>query len=65
MTMTYTGSLEDPSGLLGDEGDKYAVREIEFLIMDLDSPYNAILGRNSINTFKMVVSMDHLKDKFT
>ena len=37
---------------------------MEFLVVDVDSPYNAILGCNSINVFKMVVSMVHLEAKF-
>ena len=38
--------------------------EIEFLVVDVDLLYNAILGRNSINVFEMVVLMVHLKANF-
>ena len=33
-------------------------------MVDIKSPYNAILRCNSINAFKMVISMVHLKAKF-
>ena len=49
---------------LGDDGMKYTTREVEFLVVDIDSPYNAILGRSLINAFEMIVSMIHLKAKF-
>ena len=49
---------------MGDEAKKYAVREVELLVVDIDLPYNAIHGRNSINAFEMVVWMIHLKAKF-
>ena len=49
---------------LGDEGLKYATKEVEFLMVDNESPYNAILGCNPINAFKMVILMVHLKAKF-
>ena len=44
----FDGRLVRPRGIiklpleLGDEGSKYAVREVEFLVVDVDSPYNAI-----------------------
>ena len=37
---------------------------IAFLVVDIVSPRNAILGRNSINAFKMATSMAHLKANF-
>ena len=49
---------------LGDGGLRYVVREIEFVVVDVESPYNAILGWNSINAFELVISMAHLKAKF-
>ena len=49
---------------LGDGGLRYAMREVEFLVVDVESPYNVILGRNSINAFELVISMAHLKAKF-
>ena len=29
---------------LGDGGFRYAMREVEFLVVDVESPYNATLG---------------------
>ena len=49
---------------LGDGGLRYAVREVEFLVVDVKLPYNTILGRNSINAFELVISMAHSKAKF-
>ena len=49
---------------LGDKAFRYAVREVEFLMVDVESPYNAILGWNSINAFELVILMAHLKAKF-
>ena len=40
------------------------MREVEFLVVDVDLPYNTILGHNSINAFKIVVSFIHIKAKF-
>ena len=40
------------------------MREVEFLVVDVESPYNAIRGRNSINAFELVILMAHLKAKF-
>lgn len=44
--------------------DQYISHDIEFLVVDINSPYNAILEHNSINAFKMAVLMAHLKVKF-
>ena len=49
---------------LGNGGLRYATRESEFLVVDVESPYNAILGGNSINVFELVISIAHLKAKF-
>ena len=66
----FDGELVRPRGIiklplkLRDEITRCATKEIEFLVVDVDSPYNAILECNSINAFEMVVSMVHLKTKF-
>ena len=48
---------------LGD-GENYITRDIEFLVVDCWSPYNAILGKTSQSVFEMTISMPHLKIKF-
>ena len=48
---------------LGD-GDNYITREIEFLVVDCWSPYNAIFGRTTQAVFEITISMPHLKIKF-
>ena len=48
---------------LGD-GKHTATRELEFLVVDSDSPYTAILGRPALSAFGMMVSQYHLKVKF-
>ena len=48
---------------LGD-GKHTATHELDFLVVDSDSPYTAILGRPTLSSFKMIVSQYHLKAKF-
>ena len=48
---------------LGD-GDNYVSQDIEFLVVDCWSPYNAILGKTTQAAFEMTISMPHLKIKF-
>ena len=48
---------------LGD-GDNYITRDIEFLVVDYWSPYNAIFSRTTQIAFEMTISMPHLKIKF-
>ncbi|GMH31258.1 hypothetical protein Nepgr_033101 [Nepenthes gracilis] len=40
------------------------MRELAFLVVDLPSVYNAILGRPILTTFEAVTSIPHLKVKF-
>ena len=48
---------------LGD-GDNYVTKDVEFVVVDCFSPYNVILGRNTIWMFDMSISMPRLKAKF-
>lgn len=41
-----------------------ATGSVKFLIMDVESPFNMILGRPSLNMFQVVVSTYHAKIKF-
>lgn len=41
-----------------------AINSVKFLVMDVGSPFNMILGRPSLNTFQAVVSTFHAKIKF-
>ena len=65
----FDGRPVEPRGViklppqLGD-GDNYVTKDIEFVIVDCFSPYNAILGRNTIWMFDMSMSMLRLKAKF-
>ncbi|PKA61959.1 RNA-directed DNA polymerase like [Apostasia shenzhenica] len=47
-----------------EEGPRRMEKEIDFIIMDAPSGYNAILGRPAIATFQMVASTYHLCLKF-
>ncbi|PKA65570.1 hypothetical protein AXF42_Ash005904 [Apostasia shenzhenica] len=47
-----------------EEGPRRLEREIDFIIMDAPSSYNAILGRPAMAAFQMVVSTYHLCVKF-
>lgn len=44
--------------------DKVRTKEIKFYVVDLESPYNAILGMPYHATFDIVVSMSHQRAKF-
>ena len=48
---------------LGD-CDNYITQDIEFLVVDCWSPYNAIFGRTTHAVFEMTILMPHLKIKF-
>ena len=40
-------------------------KEVNFLVMDCSSPYNAIIGRPTLNSWKAVTSTYHLSVMFT
>lgn len=52
--------------LLVSLGDRpvVAMGSVKFLIMDVESPFNLILGRPSLNMFHAIVSTYHSKIKF-
>lgn len=41
-----------------------AINSLKFLVMDVEFPFNMILGRPSLNIFQAVVSIYHAKIKF-
>ena len=45
-------------------GDNYITKDVEFIVVNCFSPYNIILGRNTIWMFDMSISMPRLKVKF-
>ena len=65
----FDGRLVKPRGViklplqLGD-GENFVTKDVEFVVVDCFSPYNAILGRNTIWMFDMSISMPQLKAKF-
>ncbi|PKA59556.1 hypothetical protein AXF42_Ash018023 [Apostasia shenzhenica] len=48
---------------LGDDNG-YAMNMVNFVVVRAKSGYNAILGRTTLNSFGMVISMPHLCAKF-
>ena len=40
-------------------------KEVNFLVMDCSSPYNAIIGRPTLNSWKAATSTYHLSVMFT
>ncbi|CAA0809108.1 Unknown protein, partial [Striga hermonthica] len=65
----FNGSEVAPLGetmlavVLG-KGDLRKVKMVRFVVVDVESAYNAILGRPSLNAFHAVVSTYHMKLKF-
>ncbi|CAA0830214.1 Unknown protein, partial [Striga hermonthica] len=65
----FNGSEVAPLGeathavVLG-EGDLRKVKMIRFVVVDVESAYNVILGRPTLNAFQAVVSTYHMKLKF-
>lgn len=39
--------------------DKERSEEIKFYVVDIDSPYNAILGTSASTSFELIISMSH------
>ena len=48
---------------MGDEGTQLT-QMVDFLVVDIPSAYNIILGRTALNKAKAVISTHHLKVKF-
>ncbi|CAA0808228.1 Unknown protein, partial [Striga hermonthica] len=46
------------------EGDLRKVKMVRFVVVDVESAYNVILGRPALNAFQAVVSTYHMKLKF-
>ncbi|PKA58979.1 RNA-directed DNA polymerase like [Apostasia shenzhenica] len=66
---SFSGDVYGPAGYATlrvalEEGPKRLEREIDFIIMDAPSGYNAILERPAMAAFQMVASMYHLYVKF-
>ncbi|CAA0834127.1 Unknown protein, partial [Striga hermonthica] len=65
----FNGSEVTPLGettlavVLG-EGDLRKVKMIRFVVVEVESAYNVILGRPALTTFQAVVSTYHMKLKF-
>ncbi|CAA0809002.1 Unknown protein, partial [Striga hermonthica] len=65
----FNGSEVTPLGeamlavVLG-EGDLRKVKMVRFVVVDVESAYNVILGRPTLNAFQAVVSTYHMKLKF-
>ncbi|CAA0811971.1 Unknown protein, partial [Striga hermonthica] len=65
----FNGSEVAPLGetmldvVLG-EGDLRKVKMVRFVVVDVESAYNVILGRPALNAFQAVVSTYHMKLKF-
>ena len=51
------------SVVVGDYPQQIA-KDVTFLVVDYSSPYNAILGRPTLNSWKAVTSTYHLMIKF-
>ncbi|PKA59530.1 hypothetical protein AXF42_Ash016554 [Apostasia shenzhenica] len=66
---SFSGDIYRPAGyttlcVILEEGPRRMEKEIDFIIMDAPSGYNAILGRPAIAAFQMVASTYHLCVKF-
>ncbi|KAL0431898.1 UNVERIFIED_CONTAM: hypothetical protein Sradi_0815800 [Sesamum radiatum] len=65
----FTGEVMHPRGLVSlpltmGRGTTRKTYLLKFLVVDVPSAYNVILGRPMLNTFQAVVSTYHMKIKF-
>ncbi|KAL0445040.1 UNVERIFIED_CONTAM: hypothetical protein Slati_2226700 [Sesamum latifolium] len=64
----FAGEVVHPRGMvsLPDDGERDHAKDLllKFLVVDVPSAYNVILGRPTLNTFQAVVSTYHMKIKF-
>ncbi|KAL0445892.1 UNVERIFIED_CONTAM: hypothetical protein Slati_1717100 [Sesamum latifolium] len=65
----FTGEVVHPQGMislplrLGMEPTR-KTRVLKFLVVDVPSPYNVILGRPTLNAFQAIISLYNMKIKF-
>ncbi|KAL0448611.1 UNVERIFIED_CONTAM: hypothetical protein Slati_1417500 [Sesamum latifolium] len=65
----FPGEVVHPRGLISlpltlGTGRTRRTCILKFLVVDVPSAYNVILGRSTLNTFQAVISMYHMKIKF-
>ncbi|KAL0462834.1 UNVERIFIED_CONTAM: hypothetical protein Slati_0171000 [Sesamum latifolium] len=65
----FAGEVAHPRGLISlpltlGIGHTRKTCILKFLVVDVPSAYNVILGRPTINAFQVVISMYHMKIKF-
>ncbi|KAL0395198.1 UNVERIFIED_CONTAM: hypothetical protein Slati_4486000 [Sesamum latifolium] len=65
----FTGEVVHPRGMVSlpltmGRGTMQKTCLLKFLVVDLPSAYNVILGRPMLNTFQAVISTYHMKIKF-
>ncbi|KAL0355525.1 UNVERIFIED_CONTAM: hypothetical protein Sradi_3999400 [Sesamum radiatum] len=53
-----------PGPIRSLQGSACKTRMLKFLVVDIPSSYNVILGRPILNTFQAVISTYHMKIKF-
>ncbi|KAL0366557.1 UNVERIFIED_CONTAM: hypothetical protein Sradi_3545800 [Sesamum radiatum] len=65
----FAGEVVHPRGLISlpltlEAGPTQKTCVLKFLVVDVPSAYNVILGRPTLNMFQAVISMYHMKIKF-
>ncbi|KAL0405275.1 UNVERIFIED_CONTAM: hypothetical protein Slati_3841400 [Sesamum latifolium] len=65
----FAGEVVHPRGLISlpltlGTGPTQKTCVLKFLVVDVPSAYNVILGRPTLNMFQAVISMYHMKIKF-
>ncbi|KAL0345836.1 UNVERIFIED_CONTAM: hypothetical protein Sradi_4414900 [Sesamum radiatum] len=66
----FAGEVVHPRGLISlplmlGTGPTQKTCVLKFLVVDVPSAYNVILGRPTLNMFQVVISMYHMKIKFS